>query len=68
MTYTKILITEDCRIEATKWARECFGRSKGENGELRWNEMLWYMQKTKTGVGVYFRDPQQATLFALRWV
>jgi hypothetical protein len=67
MTYTKIVIPEESRIEATKWARACFGKSKGENGELRWDQLVWYMQKTKTGVGVYFRNPEHATMFALRW-
>lgn len=67
MTYTKVVIPEDRRIAATKWARDTFGKSKGENGELRWDQLVWYMQHTKAGVGVYFRDPEHATLFALRW-
>ena len=67
MTYTKIIIPEERRIAATKWARECFGRCKGENGDLHWNEMIWFMQHTKAGVNVYFRNPEHATMFALRW-
>ena len=67
MTYTKIIIPEERRKEAAKWARECFGKPKGENGELRWDQLVWYMQHTKAGVGVYFRNPEHATMFALRW-
>ena len=68
MKYTKIVITEERRIEATKWAREHFGMSRGENGDLPWNEMIWYKQGLQEGSGFYFRDPQHATAFALRWL
>ena len=68
MKYTAVEISDERRSAAVKWARECFGRSKGENGELRWNEMLWYKANVAKGVRFYFRDPQQATLFALRWL
>ena len=67
MKYTKIVIAEECRIAATKWAREHFGRSRGENGDLPWNEMIWYKQIIHEGAGFYFRNPEHATLFALRW-
>ena len=68
MKYTKIVIPEERRIEATKWAREHFGKSKGENGDLRWSELVWYSQQLKAGAGFYFRNPDHATWFSLRWL
>lgn len=68
MKYTKIVIPEERRIEATKWARECIGKSKGENGDLRWDELVWYGRSTAAGAGFYFREPEHATLFMLRWL
>jgi len=68
MTYTKIVIREALRIPATKWARETFGRSKGEDGNLHWDELVWYSQQLKIGAGFYFRNPEHATMFALKWL
>lgn len=67
MTYTKVVIRESHRIEATKWARAQFGMPRGENGELRWNELIWYSQQFKAGAGFYFRNPDHASWFSLRW-
>ncbi len=66
MKYTKITLPENRRIDAAKWAREHIGRSKGENGELPWHEMIWYRSSIKEGYAFYFRNPEHATLFALR--
>lgn len=69
MTYTKVVIRDAHRIEATKWARAQFGMPKGVDGNLRWNEMIWYSQPLRdAGVGFYFRNPDHATWFSLRWL
>ena len=68
MKYTKIVIAEKHRTNAVKWAREHFGMPKGENGDLRWSELIWYKASIKEGYVFYFRDPQHATAFALRWL
>jgi len=68
MKYTAVEISNERRSEAVKWAREQFGWPKGENGDLPWSEMKWFKANVAKGVRFYFRDPQQATLFALRWV
>ena len=67
MTYTKIVIPERCRTEAIKWTREHIGKSKGYDGMLRWDQMVWYKSSIKEGYAFYFRNPEHATLFALRW-
>lgn len=59
--------------KAGKWARETFGLPKGEHGDLKWHEMLWYSRVLYSGgldpraVKYYFRNPEDATMFALRW-
>ena len=68
MKYTKIFITEERRVEATKWAREHIGRPKGENHELLWSEMIWWKSNSIKGYNFYFRYPEHATAFALRWL
>jgi len=67
MKYTKVVIQEAERIEATKWARNQFGRPKGESEDLRWSELIWYVQQLKVGAGFYFRKPEDAFVFLLRW-
>ncbi len=73
MKYIKIDIPEGHRIEATKWAREFIGRPKGENGELHMSEILWYKHSFPFGhkngnkARFYFRNPDHATWFMLRW-
>jgi len=68
MTYTKVVIRGSHRIEATKWAKVQFGMPKGVDGNLRWHEMTWYSQQLKAGTGFYFRNPDHAAWFSLRWV
>lgn len=67
MKYTKIVIRDSHRIEATKWARSQFGMPKGENKDLQWNELVWYSQQIKAGAGFYFSNPDHAAWFSLRW-
>jgi hypothetical protein len=67
MKYTAVEISNERRAEAFKWAREQFGRPKGEYGDLPWSEMKWFKVSIAKGARFYFRDPQHATLFLLRW-
>lgn len=67
MKYTRITLPENRRNDATKWTREHIGKSKGEDGTLRWDQMIWYRSSVKEGYAFYFRHPEHATLFALRW-
>ena len=56
------------KIEAVKWIRETIGYSKPD-AMARWDEMIWYHDwvSTKECFRFYFRNPEHATLFALRW-
>lgn len=68
MTYTKVVIRDSRRTEATKWAKVNFGLLRGQDGNLRWHEMIWYSQELKSGgTGFYFRNPDHASWFMLRW-
>lgn len=67
MTYTQIVIREAHRIEATNWARASFGHPRGNADNFRHAHLIWYSQQLKVGAGFYFRNPEHATLFAMRW-
>lgn len=73
MNYTKIDIDNLDRRRAIKWARETFGMPKGPNGDLTWIEMSWFQRNLEQSYGktisrFYFKNPEDATMFALRWV
>lgn len=72
MKDTKIDIDVDLRRDALIWARETFGMPKPQG--IGFCDMRWYHcsfasvnERNKTIVRFYFRDPADATLFALRW-
>ena len=72
MKFTKVDISEDRRTEAIKWTKEHIGKSKGENNDLPFSQIVWYNSFVQGDGGetvrFYFRHPEHATLFALRWL
>lgn len=73
MKLTKIDIDIDTRRAAMIWARETFGLPKplGVNfGDLRWYHRSFasVYDRNTTIARFYFKDPADATLFALRWL
>lgn len=72
MKYTAIDVDVFTRRDALIWARETFGMPKPEGG--RFCDMRWYQRNfasvyelDKTIARFYFKNPADATLFALRW-
>ena len=72
MRHTKIDIDVDTRRAALLWARETFGTPKPEG--VRFCDMRWYQRsfasvydRDKTIARFYFKNPADATMFALRW-
>lgn len=73
MKYTAIDVDVDTRRQALLWARETFGMSKPEG--VCFCDMRWYQRsfasvydRDKTIARFYFRNSEDATLFALRWI
>lgn len=59
------------RRPAIVWARETFGTSKPEG--VRFCDMRWYQRDVKPDSGgwasrFYFKNPEDATIFALKWL
>ena len=72
MKYTKIDVDIDTRRAAVIWARETFGMPKPQG--VSFDNMRWYQRsfasvydRNKTITRFYFKDPADATMFALRW-
>lgn len=72
MKYTKIDLDVFARRDAVIWARETFGMPKPDG--VSFCDMRWYQrsfasvnERNKTIARFYFKDPADATLFALRW-
>lgn len=70
MKYTVVEIPVDRSYGTRQWCHESIGKSKGPSGELKWGEMIWWRLPNyrKNIVKFYFRNPEHATLFALRWL
>jgi hypothetical protein len=72
MKYTVIEVDVDTRRPALLWARETFGMSKPEGvgfHEMRWHQRSFasVYDSNKTISRFYFKNPEDATMFALRW-
>jgi hypothetical protein len=61
------------RGKARKWSNRMFGNPKGPDGSLKFHEMPWYCRHILNDFGdfagarFYFKNPEDATMFALRW-
>ena len=71
MKYTTIDVDETKTRPAIVWARETFGMPKSEG--VRFCDMRWFKRNILiksgyfSGTRFYFRNTEDATIFALRW-
>jgi hypothetical protein len=68
MKYTKLIVHySNNYYPATKWCKETFGQSKPPGtsfGHMRWYKKDCFYSSSRT---FYFRNPEDATAFSLRW-
>lgn len=61
--YIKVKINTGS-YHAWKWCRDNFGPSKPTD-TTKYSEMPWFHYRTSSTF--YFKDPEHATMFKLRW-